>query len=477
MKSGKIYVFVIVAISIICLLPFLYVCRYVHPVNDDYSFAMTHIGSNCFAAVVDSYFNWSGRYLATFLSSLNPLSYSVDSMFWYKVASTIMVLLFFFVPIVAFRVMAGKYLGKFRSAALGCLFFIMFMALCPKVSELFYWFSSYVAFTVPSLVALLFFAILPRGGRLFTALQCLLAFVIPGGNEVTAVLFVMTVLFLALVTRNRRIMLLAAIAVVAIVIVILSPGNGVRMGYQLSGHPYLWTVMVSVLQTLSWGVLWLPALLLVTMVYVPLVGVRLCGLKIFNIKPLHYVIFVTLSVLMAHIPATLGLSSVITGRTANSLLFFFILYYFFGVQIIINRHADALKKALAMKYCHRACAVMLFCFTFLCPLTLEGPVATAYFDIACGKAARYDAILTERDILAMENCENVDTVVWFKPLGITSKTLFVKDLGTVPDAMFCYDYSHYHKLKCKVAVDGDDIRFISNYETIFLMGKQVRNDK
>lgn len=465
----------IVVVAALCLLPFIYICKYVHPVNDDYFFALTHVDTNCFQAVFDSYLNWSGRYLATLVSSLNPLSLSENFLRWYKIAAAVVVFMFMLTPIVSSVLLFKKRLGVLKSVALGSLFIIVFMSLCPKVSELFYWFSSYVAFTLPSLLALLFFAMLPYKSIPVVVLQFVLAFLIPGGNEVTAILFVMTIAFVAFIMRDKRIIALAVVAFAGILIVIMSPGNGIRMEYQLSEHPYLWAITLSVFQTVSWGYLWVPTLLLATIVYVPLVGVRLCG-KIFDIKPAYYILFVLITVFAAHIPSTLGLSSVVIGRTANSLWFFFILYYFFGVQMLINRHKEAVQRLLSLKCSTRISFIALYCFLFLCPLSLESPVATAYFDILSGKASEYDNKLNRRYEDAVLSRDKADYVVEFEPLGLTSKTLFVKELEQNPDECFCTAFRGYWDLKCKVAVKNEDIRFASNFETIFSLGKKVRDD-
>ena len=261
--------------------------------------------------------------------------------------------------------------------------------------------------------------------------------------------------------------------ILGIVVVMMSPGNAVRMSGQLSGHPYLWTVVVSVAQTLSWAYLWIPALLLATLVYIPLVGLRLSGMRIFNVRPMFYVAFVVVAVLLAHIPPTLGLSSVMTGRTANSLLFFFIPFYFFGIQMIIARNEESVSKIFSFGKSWIVVALAAFCYVFLCPLSLESPVSTAYFDIISGKAKRYHDIRTARDRQAQEH-KNENMLVLFEPLGVTSRTLFSKDLETSPDECFCDAYRRYHGLRCKVAVKSDDVRFITNYETIFSIGKAVR---
>ena len=472
MENRKKIEWLTIGAALVCVLPFVYLCRYVHPINDDYFYAQHHIGVNPFAAVADSYANWSGRYLATFLSEWNPLVHAGHPMWSYPMVSLVIVLLFCAVPLLAFRIGLGKYLNNRQILAGGSLYLLLYLSQLPKASELFYWFSAAVAFTVPSLMALLYFALLPYRKTAVVCLQEVLAFLIPGGNEVTAVLFVLTSLFIAWQTRERRLVGLAVMACLGILVVMLSPGNGIRMGMQLSSHPYLWTVVVSTGQTVSWIFLWLPTLLLASLVYIPLVGIHLPQAKLFQIKPWVFGIFVLVSVLLAHVPSTLGLSSVVTGRTANALWFFVILYYLWGMQILINRYRERIE-AICAACSNRLLLTAWFCFLFLCPLSLESPVSTAYFDLISGKAQRYDQIRTERDQRAFAH-KDEKTVVYFEPLGITSKTLYAKDLETKPDEQFCRAYSQYYQLACQVAVRENNVRFTTNFETLFSLGKSAR---
>ncbi len=469
MNKQKFLSISIIIISIICIFPYIYLCQYCHPVNDDYSFALSHINTNCFQSVIDSYNNWSGRFFATFISSTNPLSIYEKPVMVYKIYSTIIIILFWIVPFFSFRILFKNKLTNLNITALSCLFFITFMALCPKVSELFYWFSSYTAFTIPSILSIFFFSILIKDNYIYTFIQFLLAFIIPGGNEVTAILFVSSLLFISFITKNKRIILLTAIAFLSILIVILSPGNSIRMSYQLSQTPYLWSFVISVGQTISWGYFWLPTLILATFLYIP-IGIKIQIDFLHKIKISHYLLFVLSSVLLAHIPPTLGLSSVVIGRTANALLFYFILYYFIGIQILINNTNIFNNKIFYKK---KFIYTLGFCFIFLCQFSIESPTTTAYIDILSKKAEQYNNIWTLRDSLAMKNKDNNNTIA-FESLGITSKSLYSKDLETNSDGEFCKAYKDYNDLKCKVFVKDDNIQFMNNYETLFYFAKSKR---
>lgn len=470
MNEQKFLSLSLIIISIICIFPYIYLCQFCHPVNDDYSFALSHIDTDCFQSVIDSYNNWSGRFFATFVSSSNPLSIYEKPVVLYKIYSVIIVILFWIIPFISLRILLKNKLTNLNITALSCLFFITFMTLCPKVSELFYWFSSYTAFTIPPILSILFFSILIKENNIYTFIQFLLAFIIPGGNEVTAILFVSSLLFLSFITRKKRIIVLTTVAFLSIFIVILSPGNSIRMSYQLSQTPYLWSFIISIGQTLSWGYFWLPTLILATFLYIP-IGIKLQKIDcLHKIKISHYLFFVISSILLAHIPPTLGLSSVVIGRTANALLFYFIIYYFIGIQILIN-NTNIFKYEIFYK--KKFIYSLGFCFTFLCLFSIESPTTTAYIDILSKKAEQYNNIWTQRDSLAQNNKDKICTIA-FEPLGITSKSLYSKDLETNTDGEFCKAYEEYNNLKCKVFVKDNNIQFMNNYETLFYFAKSKR---
>lgn len=474
MKNLKTYILIsVILVAFLCTIPFLYLSFFIHPVNDDYFYAITHLNVNCFAAVYDSYSNWSGRFLATLISGLNPLSlFYGNSVFYYKLYSFILILIFWGALLVGFKVLSGKYLSNLKIIFLASLFFITYISLCPKISELFYWFSAYTAFTIPNIMAFILLSTLRIKNKFLFFIQCVLSFLIPGGNEVTAILFVMFLLFLSYATRNKRIYTLTIISLTSILIVILSPGNAVRMSGQLSSHPYLWSIILSTLQTISWLFLWLPALIIVTLVYVPFIGVDFPKFEIFNIKFRYYILFLLVTVFLAHIPPTLGLSSVMIGRTANSLYFFFILYYFIGIHILLNKYHEKVNFFISKCYSEKMEAILVFCFIFICPFSLESPVVTAYFDIISGKANTYDSMNNGRDKFSLQAPSQ--SVVTFKAFAYPPKTIYINDLETDTCGQFCNAYKAYNQLKCKVRVEEGEPVYFSNFETVFKLGKNLR---
>ncbi len=467
------YNYILIISGIIVLLPFIYVCQLVHPVNDDYYYAIEHLQTNCVDSVVKSYMTWSGRYFATFISSLNPLSITEDKEWLFKAYSFILILFACCATLLSFILFFKDKLCRKDTYALSSLFLIVLFFLCPSISEGFYWFSAYVSYTVVSILSLLFFALATRNGAISNALLYVLALIIPGGNEITAVLFVGSLIYLSFTYREKRFFISTMLACIGLAIMIASPGNSVRMTGQLSSTPYLWTIGVSTMQSILWLFIWLPALLLVSLIYIPLYGMKIAKSECFNVSIKRFALFAAMIVFLAHIPPTLGLSSVVIARTANSLLLYYALFYFFGLNIILNRYSERINSIFSKEYSSIILPTALFSFLFLCPFSINSNIATAYTDIISGKARHYDEIRIQRDKMAQSN-KNKNITLKFPALGITSRTLFAKDLETNSEECFCDAYRRYHKLKCKVEVEKDDIRFPSNYDTLLSLGKKSR---
>lgn len=462
----------LIVCAIICCMPFFLLCKYVYPINDDFSFALQHMGTNCFQSVVEGWNAWSGRYFATFISSLNPFVISEGPLELFRCFSAGVIALFV-VGLMAFPVLAARGILPFKNAlGVGALFLLIYLTLFPSVSQAFYWFSSYTAYTIPSLMFLGLLALSCRRGRLSFITGCILALLTPGGNEVTAVITVCALAYLSMTYRRCRLYVFTILSMIGIIVVILSPGNGIRMEHQLSAHPYLWTVLVSSFQTISWLFLWGPVLLLATLLYIPLGGRVVARLPVFNVKFRWYLTALFVTVLLAHVPPTLGLSSVMIDRTANCLLMFVIPAYFYGINILSHKYPRVADKICGIISVKGGAVAMTFCFVFIGPLTIDSPVSTAVTDIVSHKAADYAQVQARRIELA-KNTEEGD-VIELPPLGLTSFSLFVKELDENPDDEFSSNFCKIYGCKGKVFVKSDDVRFEDNLSSMKNLSKRKR---
>lgn len=472
---------IVIALGFVSLLPFLLICRYVHPVNDDYVYALRESGMNIFQSGVSTYIDWSGRYFATFLSHANPLiqGRSVDTLQpLYSVA-----LILLFVAAVCFFIhsLFRQRLSSLQQISLSALFVVLFLIQAPRISEFFYWFSSYIAYAVPCVLTLLLFALLQRKDTLSVVVQSLLVISIVGSNEVIAVLLAGALFYWASeVYRHRRAqsVILVTVAVLSLLLVIASPGNFHRMSGQLSSHPYVWSFVVSLSQSVSWLFIWLPALLLATAFYIPLFGTKIAQMAVFDRSPKKYLLFVSATIFLAHIPPTLGLSSVMIGRTADDLYLFFIFFYFFGIHILLHRYAETVSSWYQHKLSRLFASCMFFAFTFLCVFQIDTPVATAYIDMMSGKAADYHHVMEQRRVLISRSrgCHpEREAVLCLPSAALVPKTIYVNDLTPDPTDVFNHAYRQYYKLDCGVIVHSPQYPYLSNYESLFLMGKRMRH--
>ncbi len=463
---------ILILFAVLAIIPLLILCRYVYPVNDDFSFALQHMEMNCIESVIDSWNNWSGRFFATFISSLNPFVISSEPVLLFRIYSIAIVFMFSVVIICVPLLAVRKYLMVSDALGFGALMMLVYIAFFPSVSQAFFWFSSYTAYTIPSLLFLILLFLLCRKDKFSIFLSCLLALIVPGGNEVTAVLTVCTMAYIYWVYKERRFYVITLISVISIVIVILSPGNGVRMSHQLSAHPYIWTLVVSIVQTFSWLILWGPLLLLASLIYIPLYGHRIAKCAIFDVSFKKFVIAFVITILLAHVPPTLGLSSVMIDRTANCLLMFVIPGYFYGLNILLNKYetfANMASKLFANQY---VLGSLLFCFLFIGPFSMESPCITAVTDILTNKAGNYASIQNKRILLA-QKAENGE-IVQLPSLGLTAKSLYVKDLDIDPYGEFSRDFCKIYGSNGYVFVGEEEVLFEDNFTSLKKFNKNTR---
>lgn len=473
MKTRQRRAKMLTGISLLAIIPFLILCTFVYPVNDDFTFGLRHIQKNVFQVSSDIYLYWSGRYFATFISALNPFAVSDNPIPLFRIYSAIAVVLTALVMTLSPAICCRKQLTFCQSVGLGGAFLLTYLALLPSVSQAFYWFSSCTAFTIPSLLYIMLVALTAADGKASYFIACTLALIVPGGNEVTAVITVGTLGYIAFTYHDRKYWLLLTLSAVALLLVALAPGNAPRMANQhIWANAGLWALTFSIGQTVSWIFLWGPVLLLATTIYIPFFGHKLASSPIYDVSFRRYLAWFFITIILAHIPPTYGISSAIVDRTANCLLIFVIIGYFHGVNILLRKHrstADRLASLLSGKWIFGA---SLFCFLFAAPFSIDSPVATAVTDLVTGKASDYARIQQQRiDIVRLVRSEEP---VMLPPLGLTSKSLFVKELESEPDTEFTSAFSRIYQSRVRVYVEDREARFENNLTSLKNSAKKRR---
>lgn len=252
MKTRQRRAKMLTGISLLAIIPFLILCTFVYPVNDDFTFGLRHIQKNVFQVSSDIYLYWSGRYFATLISALNPFAVSDNPIPLFRIYSAVAIVLTTIVMTLSPAICCRRQLTHCQSAGLGGVFLLTYLALMPSVSQAFYWFSSCTAFTIPSLLYIMLVALTAADSKASYFIACTLALIVPGGNEVTAVITVGTLGYIAFTYHDRKYWLLLTLSAAALLLVVLAPGNASRMANQhIWANAELWALTFSIGQTVS----------------------------------------------------------------------------------------------------------------------------------------------------------------------------------------------------------------------------------
>lgn len=119
MKARQRRAKILTGISLLAIIPFLILCTFAYPVNDDFTFGLRHIQKNVFQVSSDIYLYWSGRYFATFISALNPFAISDNPIPLFRIYSAVAVVLTVLVMTLSPAICCRKHLNACQSAGLG----------------------------------------------------------------------------------------------------------------------------------------------------------------------------------------------------------------------------------------------------------------------------------------------------------------------------------------------------------------------
>lgn len=474
-------------LAIGCLLPLFILSIYNQPANDDYTYALRDMDGSIWSTIVDTYLTWSGRYFATAIASLNPLTY--HSLTAYQLYPIGLLLLFISSIYLLVYSWLHRVVNPYSIVGLTALLLILYLIKAPSISESFYWFSGYAAYTIPMLLFCGILALLRKKKNVchFT-LATLLIVAIVGSNEISAVITTLLLgaicieYYLQKKQVNWYFLGLALVAALCILIVILSPGNAIRMEGQVSSSNWIWTIGGSFLQSCSWFVLWAPTLLLVTFIYIPVWGLKLANTDLPFLKKIQQLPFTRLFIyfcsilFIAHIPPTYGLGTVVIGRIANVIYLYYIVGWFFLVQLLIFQH----KEKIETYYKHRLAWVvtygLLFVFIFNNVLSLNNNIGTSYVDLITGKAYHYSIEMQNRYKIMKDNQSSNDTIV-LPALEYIPQTIYFNDLSDETDYWANKDCQTYWNCKPSILLHKINRLPTSNFEQLKAFGKKIRRKK
>lgn len=253
MKTKKTYIYILIAIFIISLIPLYIIGGYAHPAVDDYFYgvetakvweetgSVSEVIRESYSLMLDTYENWQGNFAAIFLMRLQPGIFGEE---YYVLAPVILITTFVVSMLAFFYYFLRKWFNSGRIASIAAAVGITFCALhfTHVPADSFYWYNGSIYYTFfYSLMLLLFLIVtvlLKSSSKPAIIISFILglplSFIIGGGNYATAlVTAVILVVMIAwfIYKKNTRIIPVAILSIImlsAFAISMLAPGNSIR---------------------------------------------------------------------------------------------------------------------------------------------------------------------------------------------------------------------------------------------------------
>ncbi|WP_347157287.1 DUF6056 family protein [Pontibacter chitinilyticus] len=432
----------IILLGIYAVLPFVILSIYNQPSVDDFVYAIRDNRNSFIASLLYTYNNWSGRYFATEVSRINPIRF--QSWFWYKACSLLFIVAFIVVLHALLANIFGKHKLKQRVALTG-LCTIVFFSQMPNISRGLYYMSAYLAYQLPCILTLVllllllkFFNATGRTAKIGYQVSIMIICIAIIGSNVLSLISVMTLLSLLLFQLWRRrhmqykyVLILFLCSLAASLIMILAPGNYVRMGlHPNDSQNFVWSALASIILIPTYFYKWSILLIVVSILYILLwqnvVADGKPHRKFFSVPlQLSLTCFLTTLFLM-NFAYTWSVGAVLETKVENVLYFYFVLGWFYNLQVAMERFANQVQL-IQQNFVVTAAIMLLF---IRMVFNLDNNISTAYLDLLSGKAAQFnDELNTRYAYLRDSECD----VCIVKPLSKMPKSLYIFDLTNKPE--------------------------------------------
>ena len=457
--SGKAGYIIIIVGLLLVVTPFLLLAQYNHPSADDFCYT-NFVGFHGFwEAQVEQYMNWSGRFTATALITLQPIN--TENLILYRLLPVLLFVLFIIAIYTFFRKLLPDAKQK-DTFVLTFTVFFLYLLEAPELSEAFYWMAGSTTYQMGSIFTLFFFSVVihlkdqkeTNRKVLFTALAAFLCILIIGFNEILLIILdVILFLWLLIDTFKRKaldpyLLVLVLIAASASGISLLSPGNDVRMAVKPLKHKLDFSLSHSIDDAYYAIQGWVPKTGLLFLFFAaPLTRVaenlksRLHLRRISLMHILLLAIFLFGFIFLCFFPTWWTQGGTPPLRTVNAI---FLLYIFIvlplGMAFLLY-----IKRFTVSRYIYsvpvQACSGLLILAIMI--LTTNN-IRSAYIDLLTGNAYRYNLEMEER-YDSLQNCRSASCVV--PQIKNTPRTLMAYDLayGSLDEGYYYNDcLSHYY---------------------------------
>lgn len=360
------------------IFPFFALLMYVHPQSDDYFFAFKMQSMGAFEFVKEMYFNRTGRYASMFIGAFDPLCFR--SLLLFRI-SLFFLAVFFLISL--FALLRSVFLAKVKSLSVLIFtlsIFIVFINGILDLYEFLYWFPSVSSYTLGSSLFMLFVANYINYSQNKSSISFLvisnsfLAFITIGLNELFVIPFLLVLGFVLLQKINTRKVFTAEFIIFAVVIilslvVVLAPGNYVRMKDVSLGEQFVNGIVLSIesaiftlghfFQNTSFVLF---SLLLFSIMPNYFIQNNYLIFSFPRVKPI-YVILATIVLLIAlFFPALASLGFIPPGRIFNFVGFFFVIIWIIDLLLFAKYYEYYFKSGIQKKY---AIIIIIIAIVFL----------------------------------------------------------------------------------------------------------------
>jgi len=425
-------------LGIYSLLPFLILTAYNHPSLDDFGLAIRDRNTDLLSTQIHYYLNWSGRYFSTFISRINPLlcaSFNIYKFYSFVFILLISTSLFWLV----YTLLKTYFILK-RILALSALFTSLILIQIPDIAECLFWLTGYLGYQLP--IILIFFTLIVltsfyRSQQKFAkikyiAIASILCLAIAGASEMPLVILITTISFIIYNSwkqekqHRKYLVYLFLICLMASAIAILAPGNYVRMQQQPFAARPIWSVLYASFLTVSSFYRWSFPVLLASILYIFYWGIPLADKtktsNIFAINLKLAVVYYLATLFLMHFLFTWSTGERPTPRVENVIYLFFVLGWFYVLQVALNKYAHFLVQERKLSPFIPNVVLLLFVLNVL---NIDNNISTAYIDLISGKVIIYDQQLMQRyAYIQTSNCQ----ICAIEPLRAIPKSLYLRDI-------------------------------------------------
>lgn len=481
------FYWIIIFVSLYSILPFLILSFYNHPSVDDFEYAVRDNQNSFLATQTETYYNWSGRYFATAISRINPIRF--ESLTGYKVCSFLLLAAFILTLYLFISTLFKEFTSKQKVALTGFIV-IVYISQMPDITRGLFYMTAYLVYQLPNILTFVLlllliklFSLKEKAARImYTTVLVLVSAAIIGSNEVSLVYLITSFAFMLLMLRQyqhqlfKYILVVFACCLAAGFIMVLAPGNYVRMSLQThdSGN-ITWSVLASVVLIFTyfykWGILLTLASILYIFLWQRIPAFAPGAENIFKVPLRLSLLYFVITLFLMNFAFTWSVGAVPKSSVENVIYFYFVLGWFYNLQVAINRfygHFYRIRSTSILT------AALLFLFIRLV-LDINNNINTAYLDLLSGKATKYNKELNMR-------------YTFLKTSGCN--LCMVEPLSSYPKSLYAHDVTHNLEEKERLVNSaprkywGKEGIYLtvpnpkvdeSNLETVYTIGRRIKH--